>query len=226
MVEASRGAEGVLAAAVLGGSGVLLAAGGLLHPHVPAAAGAQMEVLAGNERWLRSHWTLTLAQPLAILGVLLLADRWTDGGRSPAVWGGAALAGAGFLVGTLGTLSAATALPTAAEAGDRALFTTVNAATLGLGWLCIVVTAAGGLLFGAGLARADDEPGGRWLGTVVAGLSLVLLLATAIFEPSHPWTHDLVLRATAIVVGLVLLVVGAWLGRRSLGRSPSGLEEA
>lgn len=215
MGERSVGATPVLAAAALGITGVLMAAGGLLHPHVPAARAAQMEVLAGNDRWLGGHWALTLGQPLAIAGLFLLVEQLTGGARSPTLWAGVALAGTGFLVGTLGTLTAATALPAAAETGQPSLYGTVNAFALGLGWLCLALTSAGGVLFGGQLAALDGEAGVRALGWVVLAVSVPLLVALVFLSPSHPWTHDVLLRASAVIAGLLFAATGAWLGLAS-----------
>lgn len=192
-----------------------MATGGLLHPHVPEATAAQMGVVAGNQRWLHSHWALTLAQPLAIAALFLLADRLRGGRRRPALWVGALLAAAGFLVGTLGTLSAATALPVAAEAGDEGLYATVNAFTLGLGWVCLVLAGTGGLLLGSRIVSLGEARGVQAIGWTVLGLCTPLVAAMAVLSPSHPWTHDLVLRASAVIAGLLFAATGAWLGLAS-----------
>lgn len=215
MVERSQDATAVLAAAALGITGILMATGGLLHPHVPAARAAQMEVLAGNDRWLASHWTLTLGQPLAIVGLLLLVERITSEARPPALQAGAALAGMGFGIGTLGTLTAATALPAAAETGSPSLYGTVNAFALGLGWVCLALASAGGILFGGHLASLSSGAGARRLGWVVLAVSIPLLVALVFFSPSDPWTHDILLRASAVLAGLLFVAIGAWLGLAS-----------
>lgn len=208
MVDLSRRLEPALGAAVLGITGLLMAAGGLLHPHVPAARVAQMEVLAGNATWLRSHWALTLGQPLAALGVYLLARRLSPAEPAPGLWGGALLAGIGFLVGTLGTLSAATALPAAAETGQESLYATVNAFTLGLGWLCLALTATGGVLFGSRIVSLSGSRTSQAFGWILVAVSAPLIVALAFLSPSHPWTHDVVLRISAVAAGILLAGTG------------------
>lgn len=175
-----------------------------------------MDAIAENGRWLFSHWTLTFGQPLAILGVFWLGDHlWLDERPAEGMEAGMLLVGMGFFAGMLGTLLAATALPAAAEAGQQPLYGTVNALTLGVGWMCIALVAAGGGLFGTQILTLSSDRGSRVLGSVTTALSLLFLALLPFFPPEHTWTHDRILRGGAIAVGMVLVATGAWLGSRS-----------
>lgn len=196
--------------ALLAAAGALLAAGGVAHPHVPGGEAAQALAVTSHALWNPAHWALTLGQALAVPAVLLYAARHRSGaGGDGTLAAGAATAAAGFTVGALGTLLAATALPAAAEAGDASLYHVANAATLAVGWLCLLLASVGGVMVGAalGLARRDVDGATRVAQRVVLAGSLALLAGVALVPPPSAWLHDVVLRVAAAVTGVGLVAL-------------------
>lgn len=178
--------------------GACILTGALLHPWLPQAMDAQMRLIADARAWAPAHWLLTLGQAAAIpaLALALVAS----GARDARALGAAAALGAGLMLGTLGTLVAATLLPELARHGDAALFGIVAGADLGLGWLCLLLTAAGALGLGlhAGAAAGTTL---RRLGHAAALASGALLLTGLAIPYDHWWTHQFVLRAAAVALG-------------------------
>lgn len=192
-------------ALVLGLAGLLLLAGGAAHPFLPPDEAGQREALPGDWVWAASHWVLTLGQALAAAGVVALARSASPGSRllDSLLWSGATLVAGGFLVGVLGTLTAATALVEAARRGPD-LYAVVNEGALALGRLCMLLVGVGSVALGAAFL-----PRARVFGAVVAVAGVLAVAAVLAFPPHHPWTHDGVLRAGAVGGGLVLLAA-AW----------------
>lgn len=182
-----RHADGILVIA-----GAAMVAGGTMHPMLP---NGDTGAVLSSGRWALSHWVLSFGQAAAIAGLAA----WT--GRAPKA--GVVLACLGFALGVLGTLSAATALPMAR--GDA--LPAVAAWTLGLGRACMVLVGAGALIMGAAAWRTHTQP--TWLSVAMTGAGSVALLAAAAVPDAHPWFHDVILRAGALVSGLMLVAL-AW----------------
>lgn len=197
-------------ALLLAVAGLLLLAGGVAHPFLPPDEAGQMEVLPGDAVWVASHWALTVGQAFAAAGVVGLVRATTPRSRllDSLLWSGALLVAGGFLVGVLGTLTAATALVEAARQGPG-LFAVVNEGALALGRLCMLLVGVGSAMVGAALL-----PRARGFGGAVAVAGVVAVATVLAFPPHHPWTHDGVLRAGALAGGLVLLAAG-WRVRRT-----------
>lgn len=197
-------AGSVVDALLLGLAGLLLLVGGVLHPFLPPGEADQMAALPGDTLWLASHWALTLGQAFAAAGIVALARASPPRSRllDSLLWSGAVLVSGGFLVGVLGTLTAATALVEAARQGPG-LFAVVNEGALALGRLCMLLVGVGSAMLGAAFL-----PRARVFGGAVAVAGVVAVATVLAFPPHHPWTHDGVLRAGALAGGLVLLAAG------------------
>ncbi|MEA3190115.1 MAG: hypothetical protein QOD77_697 [Thermoplasmata archaeon] len=193
-------------------AGAAILAGGVLHPQVPPEPGDQQAAIAASTLWAPAHWLLTLGQAAAVACVAMVA---VVAARSAlAVAGGAALA-LGLAFGVLGTLLAATGLRAAAVSGDTAAFAAWGDAAMGVGWLCLLLSAAGAAAWGWDMMRAP------WLlpklgALVLLAGSLLLLVAAAAVPYDHWWTHQYVLRAGALGLGVGLLgLAAAWRARPS-----------
>lgn len=178
---------------LLGSAGLLLLAGGVAHPSIPAG---ETQVFRSG-RWAASHWLLTFGQALAVAGMVAMAVR-LERPRDGLLWGGVTLTCCGLLVGVLGTLHAAAALPEAAQQPGQAAW------TLGLGRVAMSVTGMGAVLLGLALVRPA-----RGFGTALVVAGVLAVAAVAAFPASHPWMHDVVLRAGAILAAVMLVAAAA-----------------
>jgi hypothetical protein len=183
--------------------------GGVLHPQIPSRLEDQKVAIAASGPWVPAHWTLTLGQAAALVGIAVVAAGARQRPSALHVGGAAALlAGLGF--GALGTLLAATALKTAAM-GDAANFAVWSDGTMGVGWLALLLSAAGGAAWGLEMVRRPGLLPKPW-GVVLLAGSLALLAAAVAVPYDHWWTHQYVLRVGALSLGVGLLGLAAgWL---------------
>lgn len=190
-------------AAILGLAGVGLLTGGFLHPAVGHDVRAEMDETAADPRWSPVHWVVTFAQAFGSVGVVLAAADLAARVRlGPWLVAGLAAVGLGLALGMLGTLVAASGVKVAAETGDLALYTTIARTDLAIGWACLLVTSAGGVLLAKGVA--SHPIGSKGFATVLGSGAGAMLIAALLIPYDHAWMHHYLLRGGAMAVGATL----------------------
>lgn len=193
----------VASALLLAGLGLVF--GALLHPRVGPELALQREVVGTHAAWAPAHWLLTLAQAGALLAMILVRESRHPIAAPPWMRAGLGAGAVGMLLGVVGTSIAASGLPVAAR--DETLFLAVAFLDLAIGWMCLVVACAGGLLAAVPLWAARGVRRALAAGMIVGSLGL---LAGALLVHPLDWrTHQYVLRLGAGGLGALLLVAGA-----------------
>jgi hypothetical protein len=193
------------AALLLALTGACILLGALLHPRIPPQVADQMRAIASSRLWVPAHWLLTVGQAAAV-PVLALTLRQAARRMPPLAAAGAAALGLGLAVGMLGTLLAATGLRAEAERGNLGAFGAVAHFDLGLGWMCLLLAGAGGLVLGLHVPARPRAA--RWMGWAGASVSFALLAAAILVPYDHWWTHQYVLRSGALALGAGALALG------------------
>lgn len=195
---------------IFGVSGLALAAGAWLHPFVPEDGPSQMDLYAGHKAWEPSHWVLTFAQLSAAMGLAFVVPHVAPRANG-LLRGSLAVMALGLVLGTLGTLSAATGLVEAARAGDATLFRTLSAWTMAIGWVCVATTSVGASLAGFCVVRARERGLRGGVGWTAFLGGATAFASTLALGPAHPWTHSYLLRFGAMGFGLLAAAAaGAW----------------